>query len=75
MASTLTPEDYLKRTELVGQYPVEITSYRLGGVFYAKAEIKIPGAGARLAWAQEPTEQAAMEKVLAEARRLLQVRS
>lgn len=68
MAGQWLPEDFSKHIETLGSYPVEITSYRLGPVFYAKAEIKIPGAGARLAWAQGETQPKAEEKVRVEAR-------
>ncbi len=67
-------EDHSRRREQVGGYTVAITSYRLGDVYHAKAEIDIPGAGARLAAAQDKDRAAAEEKVLAEARRLIEKR-
>ncbi|HKZ53563.1 MAG TPA: hypothetical protein VJ085_09840 [Candidatus Acidoferrales bacterium] len=72
MAAELVPEDYSRRTEPVGDYTVAIISYRLGSVYHAKAEIHIPGAGARLAAAQDSDRNVAEEKVLAEARRLIE---
>ena len=75
MAGELVPEEYSKRTETVGDYPVTITSYRLGNTYNAKAEVPMPGAGARIASTEQNTRAAAEEKVLAEARRLLAVKS
>lgn len=75
MAAEFVPEDYSRRTEAVGGYTVAITSYRLGSVYHAKAEIDIPGAGARLARAEDAAQAAAEEKVLAKARRLIEKRS
>ena len=72
MSPELMPEDNSRRTETVAGYPIAITSYRLGSTYYAKAEIDLPGAGARLAAAEGTTRQAAEDKVLAEARRLIE---
>lgn len=72
MAAEFVPEDYSRRTETVGGYTVAITCYRLGSVYYAKAEIDIPGAGARIASVEENAREAAEQKVLAEARRLIE---
>lgn len=72
MSSELIPEDNSRRTETVAGYPVAITSYRLGSAYYAKAEIHLPGAGARLAAAEDITREATEDKVLAEARRLIE---
>jgi hypothetical protein len=44
----------------------------LGRVYHAKAEIHIPGAGARLAAAEDSDRDAAEGKVLAESRRLIE---
>lgn len=74
MAAEFVPEDYSRRTESVGGYTVAVVSYRLGDVYHAKAEIYIPGAGARIAAAQGSARAAAEEKVLAEARRLIEKR-
>ncbi len=72
MSPELIPEDNSRRTEHVADYPVAIASYRLGSTYYAKAEIHLPGAGARLAAAEDITREAAEDKVLAEARRLIE---
>ena len=75
MPGELVPEEYSKRTETIGDYPVTITSYRLGSTYDAKAEVPVPGAGARIASTEESTRAAAEEKVFAEARRLLGAKS
>ena len=75
MAGELVPEEYSKRTETIGDYPVTITFYRLGSTYNAKAEVPVPGAGARIASTEDSTRAAAEETVLAEARRLLAVKS
>jgi hypothetical protein len=75
MTAELVPEDYSRRTVPVGGYTVAITSYRLGQVYHAKAEIHIPGAGARLAAAEDNDRGVAEEEVLAEARRLIEKKS
>ena len=72
MSPELIPEDNSRRTETVAGYPVAITSYQLGSTYYAKAEIHLPGAGARLAAVEDITREAAEDKVLAVARRLLE---
>ncbi len=71
MAKELIPEDQSRRIETVGGYPIAISSYRPGTTYYAKAEIHIPGAGARIAAAEGTTGAAAEDKVLVEARRLI----
>jgi len=75
MSPELIPEDNSSRTETVAGYPVAVTSYRLGSTYYAKAEIHVPGAGARLAAAEDITRKAAEDKVLAVARRLIEKKS
>ena len=72
MSSELIPEDQSQQIETVGGYPIRISSYRLGAIYYAKAEIHIIGAGARIAAAEDTTREAAEAKVLAEARRLIE---
>ncbi len=72
MPNELVPEEYSKRTEMIGGYPVAITSYRLGTTYHAKAEIALPGAGARIAAAEESTRAGAEEKALAWARRQIE---
>ena len=41
MAGELIPEEYSKRTETIGDYPVTITFYRLGSTYNAKAEVPV----------------------------------
>ncbi len=68
----VVPEEYSSRIETVGGYSVAITSYRLGTRWFGKAEIKIPGAGARIADSEATTKAAAEGAVLSEARRLIE---
>lgn len=75
MAAELVAEEFSHRVETVGGYPVAITSYRLGAIYYAKAEIALVGAGARIAAAEDIAREAAESKVLAEARRLIEKKS
>ena len=72
MPKELIPEEHSRRIETVGGYPIAITSYRLGTTYYAKAEVHLPGAGARIAAADDITRVPAEDKVLAEARRLIE---
>ena len=72
MAKVLIPEDQSRRIETVGGYLIAISSYRLDATYYAKAEIHIPGAGARIAAAEGTTCAAAEVKVLVEARHLIE---
>ena len=72
MSLELIPEDHSRRVETIGGYPVAISSYRLGGTYYAKAEIHVVGAGGRIAAAEDTTREAAEAKVLAEALRLIE---
>ena len=72
MSPELIPEDHSRRVETIGGYPVAISSYRLGGTYYAKAEIDVVGAGGRIAAAEDTTREAAEAKVLAEALRLIE---
>lgn len=75
MSAEFAPENYSRRTETVAGYTVAIISYRLGNLYHAQAEIHIPGAGARLARATDNVQTVAEEKVLAEARRLIEKRA
>lgn len=72
MTKDLIPEDHSRRIETVGGYPIAISSYRLGTSYYAKAEVDLPGAGARIAAAEDATREAAEGKVMGEARRLIE---
>ncbi len=74
MSPEFVPENYSRRTESVGGYTVAITSYRLGNVFHAQAEIHIPGAGARLARGQASAQADAEQQVLDRARQLIEKR-
>ena len=51
-------------------FPLAFTSYRLDSTYCAKAEIHLPGAGARLAAAEDITREAVEDKVLPGVRRL-----
>ncbi len=72
MSPELIPEEQSRRIETVGGYPVAISSYRLCGTYYAKAEIDVVGAGGRIAAAEGGTREAAEAEVLGEARRLIE---
>jgi hypothetical protein len=72
MSPELIPEDNSCRTKTVADYPVGITSYRLVSTYYPKAEIHLPGAGARLATAEDITREAAEDELLGVARRLIE---
>ena len=72
MAPELVPAELSRRREIVGGYPVAVSSYRLGSTYYAKAEIDLLGAGGRIAAAEDSTREGAEAKVLAEARRLIE---
>jgi len=71
MPGEMIPEEYSSRIESVGGYSVAITSYRLGNRYFAKVEIRLPGAEARIADSEALTKAAAEETVLSEARRLI----
>ncbi len=71
MGRELITNDNSSRTETVHGFPVAFTSYRPGSTYCcAKAEIHLPGAGARLAAAGDITREAVADKVLPVARRL-----
>lgn len=72
MSAELIAEEQVRRVEKVAGSPIAIRSYRLGSTYYAKAEIDVPGAGARIAQAQGASRQEAEGKVLAEVRRALE---
>ncbi len=73
MSPELIPVDNSCPTKTVAGYPVGITSYRLGSTYYPKGEIHLPrGAGARLAAAEDITREAAEDKLLGVARRLIE---
>jgi hypothetical protein len=66
------PEQYSVRTETVSGYQVLISSYRLWETYYAKAEMALPEIRAWFARAEGSTQAGAEEKVLDEARRVLE---
>ena len=68
MSAELIAEEYSHRIETIAGSPIAITCYRLGSTYYAKAEIHVPGAMARIASAQDSDCKTAEEKVVAEAR-------
>jgi hypothetical protein len=55
----------------VAGFPLAFTSYRLDSTYCANPEIHLPGAGARLAAAEDITREAVEDKVLPGVRRLL----
>ncbi|MDA0837472.1 MAG: hypothetical protein O3B01_01845 [Planctomycetota bacterium] len=54
-------QDYVKKTETINGRNIAFISYKVGDQYYCKAEIDIPGAGARLTSAKGP-DRAAIEK-------------
>ena len=62
-------EDYSERELEVEGWPVRLTSYRLGQVFYCKADNVSPGAA--VARGQGATRQEAEDQALARARERL----
>lgn len=62
-------EEYQERRVEVGGWPVNLTSYRLGEVFHAKADNVSPGAS--LARATGATRDEAEKKALDRAEQLL----
>jgi len=62
-------EDYQERKTEVAGWPVNITSYRLDGVYHAKADNVSPGAS--LARTTGATREEAEKKVLERAEQLL----
>ena len=72
MTSDPVPAELSRRREIVGGYPVVVSSYRCGSNYYATAEINLLGAGGRVAAAEGSTREAAQAEVLAEARLLIE---
>ena len=66
------PEDFSSHIEKVGDYPVAITSYRLGTRYIAKVEIRVPGAEARIAFREDTSKASAEGGALADARWLIE---
>ncbi|MCS6861313.1 MAG: hypothetical protein NZT92_13435 [Abditibacteriales bacterium] len=69
----MQPQDYSRRVEEIGGQPVAITSYKLENEYYAKAEIALMGAGARIAEATAPTREDAEAKLLRRVRTALKL--
>ncbi len=65
----MNAEDFTERGLEVEGWPVNLTTYRLGSTFYAKADNVSPGAC--LARAEAPTREEAEATVLERARKLL----
>ncbi len=65
----MKPAGYLERQVEVEGWPVRLTSYRLGDVFYCKADNVSPGAW--LARSSAATRDEAEAQVLERARQLL----
>ena len=72
MPTEVIPEEYSERLEMIAGYPVAITSYRLGTVYYARAAIALLGMGGRIAAADGDTREEVMEKIRAEARQRIE---
>ena len=62
-------EDYAKRRQDVGGWPVEIETYRLGDIYYCTINNVDPGA--RFARAEGSTREEAESKALEKAQRYL----
>ena len=67
----LRPEDLSSRVEQINGRPIRISSYKLGETYHCKAEIDLPGAGARIAEASDPSREAAESTVLAQVHELV----
>jgi len=65
----MKPENYSERRVEIDGWPVNVTTYQLGGKWHAKADNVSPGAG--LARAEADTPEAAEQQVLDRARELL----
>ncbi len=69
----MQPQEYSRRVEEIGGQPIAVTSYKLGSEFYAKAEIALMGAGARIAEATGATREEAEDKLLKQVKAALKV--
>jgi hypothetical protein len=65
----MNAEEYQERQVTVGDWPINLSSYRLGGTYYCKADNISPGAA--LARASGASRQEAEEKALQRAGELL----
>ncbi len=66
----MNAEQYTKRRQPLGEWQIEIETYRLGDVFYCTINNVDPGA--RFARAEGPTREQAESKALEKAQRYLQ---
>ena len=71
METVTLPEQYSKRIETIAGYPIRVTSYRLWGTFYAKAEVALDGMGGWFATAEGSTQAGAEANLIANAERLV----
>lgn len=69
----MQPTEYSRRVEEIGGQPIAITSYKLGDAFYAKAEIALMGAGARIAEATATTREGAEATLMTRVKNALKV--
>ncbi|MBI2195374.1 MAG: hypothetical protein HYU36_25615 [Planctomycetes bacterium] len=67
----MKPEKYVRKTETIGSRNVAFVSYKLGDRYLCKAEIDIPGAGARLASAEGPDRKAVEKEVRSRVQELI----
>ena len=65
------PEDLTTRLETLKGKPIRISSYKLGDIYHCKAEIDMPGAGARIAEVSDPSRSEGEEKLISIVRNLL----
>ncbi len=70
MAGSVQAEEYSRREERIGDNNVAITTYRVGDLYHSKAEIAVPGAGARIAQASDRNREAAEAQVREQVRKL-----
>lgn len=66
-----TAEEYSRRNENVAGHNIAISTYKIGDTYHAKAEIDVPGAGARIAQVSGPSKEQVEAEVLEQVRRLL----
>ncbi len=65
----MKPQDYVERKIEIEGWPVNLTSYQLGDLFYCKIDNVSPGAW--LARTTAPTREEAEQKALERAKQLL----
>ena len=72
MPTQVVPEEYAEHIEMIAGYPVAITSYRLGAVYYVRAAIALFGTGGRIAATESTSRAEAEERGREEARRAIE---